>query len=338
MGKIELSIIIPTYNRQKRLARVMAALEVQTYPLKDIEVIVVSDGSTDRTNQFLKEYRPSYNLQPIFQANQGVAVARNTGVMHARADWILFLDDDVCPAPELVGEHIAWQKKREKAVILGPMLTPPNTRLLPWVMWEQLMLEKQYKNMQNGEWEPTARQFYTGNTSLEKRYIQEAGNFDPAFTRAEDVELAYRLKDIGLQFIFNPKAIGYHFAERSFNAWLDIAYTYGKNDVMMSEQKQQHWLLPQIRVEYHGRNILTRELTRMCLDRMTLQRGYIALLKGLALSADQLHLDVLARYCFSGIYNLRYYQGIADMLGGRESFYLYMDDLQIPTAQNRGHK
>lgn len=324
MSEMELSIIIPTYNRQERLARVLAALEEQTYPLKNIEVIVVSDGSTDLTDQFLKEYRPSYDLRPVFQTNLGVATARNTGLKHARADWILFLDDDVCPTSELVGEHIAWLKKYEKVVILGPMLTPKDVRLLPWVMWEQLMLEKQYQSMLSGKWEPTARQFYTGNTSLEKRYIEEAGCFDPAFTRAEDVELAYRLKDMNLRFVFNPKAIGYHYAERSFNSWMDIAYTYGKNDVVMTQQKNQDWLLPQILREYGHRNILVRALTRLCLDREGLQSRCIAALKTVALAADRQNQGQVVRYSFSGIYNMRYYQGIADTLGGREVFYSYL--------------
>lgn len=334
MNKPELSIIIPTYNRRERLVQVLSSLEAQTYPLEKLEVIVISDGSTDGTDAFLEEHRTAYELRPVFQQNQGVAVARNTGLDQAKADWILFLDDDVRPAPELVSEHIACLKSNDKAVVLGPMLMPKDVRLLPWVRWEQLMLDKQYNHMLMGKWKPTARQFYTGNTSLEKQYILQAGGFDPSFFRAEDVELAYRLKDLGMRFIFNPNAVVYHYAERSFKTWIKIAYTYGENDVLMSFEKKQHWLLPQIRTEYYERNFVVRGLTRMCLGRDELQGPAIEVLKGVALAADRINFHRLARYCFSGIYNLRYYQGIADHLGGRNAFFEYMDDRRLSSSKN----
>jgi GT2 family glycosyltransferase len=328
--EFDLTVIIPTYNRWKNLAKVLVALDEQTYPLERIEVVVVSDGSTDETNRFLQEYCPDYVYRPVFQSNQGVAAARNTGLQHARAERVLFLDDDVCPAPALIKEHLTWLHQHENAVILGPMLTPQDTRLLPWVMWEQSMLEKQYNSMMIGEWEPTARQFYTGNTSVDKRQIQRVGGFDPAFTRAEDVELAYRLKDLGMRFFFNPQAIGFHYAERSFESWMGIAYIYGKNDVQMDRQKNQHWLLPKIRAEYHTRHAFVRGLTRLCLDREVLQRRCIGVLKAVALSASESDQQWLARYCFSGIYNLRYYQGIADALGGRVFFFSYLQENGVP--------
>ena len=333
MTDLELSIIIPTYNRLPSLRRVLAALEVQSFPMERVEVIVVSDGATDGTNPFLEAYEPPYLLHPVFQPNQGVAVARNTGLEHARAEWVLFLDDDVCPAPELVAEHVAWLRKHDRVVVLGPMLTPADVRLLPWVMWEQTMLVKQYDSMLQGKWKPTARQFYTGNTSLEKRYTLLAGGFDPSFFRAEDVELAYRLKDLGVNLVFNPEAVGYHYAERSFESWLDIAYTYGKNDVCITHEKNQAWLLPQIRKEYYERNVFIRGLTRLCLDRDGLQWACIRGLKTVALAADRLNLHRLARYCFSGIYNLRYYQGIADTLGSGAAFRAYLADPRLASPR-----
>ncbi len=106
MSEIDLSIVIPTFNRRASLAKVLTGLEIQTCSSKSYEVIVVSDGSTDGTDRFLQEYRPSFALRPVYQSNQGVGSARNIGVEHAKSDYILFLDDDVCPVPELVYEHI----------------------------------------------------------------------------------------------------------------------------------------------------------------------------------------------------------------------------------------
>ena len=334
MNKPEISIVIPTYNRRASLAKVLDALALQTLAPERFEVVVVSDGSSDGTNEFLAALalpsesgqrtadsgpRSPLRISTLIQENQGVAVARNHGIQAAQADLILFLDDDVIPSPQLVAEHLAYPDR--DAIVLGPMLTPRDTRLAPWVLWEQRMLEKQYRDMLAGRWQPTARQFYTGNTSLYKRYLEQAGGFDPTFRRAEDVELAYRLKDQGCRFEFNPRAEAYHYAWRSFASWKNSASAYGRNDVIMTREKGQTWLLPTIFNEYRGRNALIRGLTWLCLDRPLLAQLATGVLLGAARTASALGNESISRISYSGIFNYRYYQGLADALGGRAAFW-----------------
>ena len=83
----------------------------------------------------------------------------------------------------------------QTTVVMGPMLTPNDFAMPAWVAWEQAMLMKQYDDMNAGNWQPTARQFYTGNTSLARQHLIQTGGFDTSFRRGEDVELAYRLAD-----------------------------------------------------------------------------------------------------------------------------------------------
>lgn len=326
---MRLSIILPTYNRLDRLRRVLVGLERQTDPLTETEVIVISDGSSDGTDAWLagraRAATPEtrFRLTPIFQPNQGVAAARNAGLRQAAGGLVLFIDDDVVPAPQLVAEHRTTHAARgDGVIVLGPMLTPPGFRMQPWVRWEQAMLAKQYDSMVAGQWAPTARQFYTGNTSLARRYLMEAGGFDATFRRAEDVELAYRLAQRGLCFVFNPNAIGYHYAERSFRSWLQIPYMYGRNDVIFTREKGQHWLLPTIWDEYaHARHTFIRGLVRLCLDRPPLTGPVLLALRVIAALGDRLGIETLPRLAYSGIFNLRHYQGIADELGGRDAFF-----------------
>jgi len=135
------------------------------------------------------------------------------------------------------------------------------------------------------------------------------------------VELAYRLKDMGLHFVFNPKAVGYHYAERSFESWVKIPYAYGQYDVVITRNKGQDWLLPTVMREFHGRHPFIRALTRLCLDRPWLSRGATGLLKAMALAGDRAGVEAIPRYAFSGIFNLLHYQGIADELGGAVAFW-----------------
>jgi GT2 family glycosyltransferase len=319
---LRLSVIIPTYNRLARLKRVLKYLELQSYPLDQFEVIVVSDGSSDGTEDYLRILKTPLCIRLVSQPNKGVAAARNNGVRNATGDLILFLDDDVVPSPQLIAEHLRLHAEHTgNLIVLGPMLTPDGFAMSPWVRWEQAMLVKQYQAMLAGDYQPTARQFYTGNTSLARTHLMTAGGFDENFRRAEDVELAYRLAQHGLHFVFNSNAIGYHYAERSFRSWIEIPYLYGRNDVIFTREKQQDWLLPVVINEFHTRNQLVKILVRLCLDHDTLSKGTVDWLRSIAFLGDYLGAERLVQIAHSGIFNLRYYQGIAHELGGRNKFF-----------------
>jgi GT2 family glycosyltransferase len=214
-----------------------------------------------------------------------------------------------------------YHQMYENTVVIGPMLTPNDFDMFPWVRWEQSMLMKQYDALAVGEMESSARQFYTGNASLMRTALISAGGFDTTFQRAEDVELAYRLADMGLNFEFNPDAIGYHYAERSFSSWLQIPYAYGRNDVIFAQQKKQDWLLPTIFREYKGRNFIVRAITSLCLDHKLTTDLTVSLLTQMASIGHAIGQQSVPRMAYSGIFNLKYYQGVADELGGRDKFY-----------------
>lgn len=309
------SVVVPTYNRLARLQHVIAAFERQAYPTDAYEVIVVSDGSTDGTEAYLEAHRSTIQLRWLTQANQGPAAARNAGVRAAVGEFILFVDDDVVPEPQLLEEHArSHQEAEREVVVLGPLLTPEGFEMAPWVRWEQEMLMKQYSAMLRGDWDATARQFYTGNASLRRSHILAAGSFDESFRRAEDVELAYRLASNGLDFVFNIKAAGMHFADRSYRAWLDAAYSYGRNDVIFARDRNQAWLLSTIRREFLERHFLIRLLVRICSGRSRLTRMTNSMLKLAADGATLLRANVLEGKAYSGLFNLQYYNGFFNEL------------------------
>jgi glycosyltransferase involved in cell wall biosynthesis len=312
------SVVVPTFNRLGRLRDVIAALEQQTYPKDSYEVIVVSDGSTDGTDEYLKAYCGAVQLRWLPQANKGPAAARNAGVQKAVGEYIVFVDDDVVPEPQLLEQHArSHHEAGRDVVVLGPLLTPEGFAMAPWVRWEQEMLMKQYKALLRGDWRPSARQFYTGNASLRRCNVVAAGGFDENFRRAEDVELAYRLANTGLEFVFNIEAVGMHFADRSYGAWLDAAYTYGRNDVIFARDRNQPWLLPTIRREFTERHYLIRTLVRMCSGRSRLTEVASAALKFAADAATYLRAGVFEQKAYSGLFNLQYYHGFFNELDDR---------------------
>lgn len=336
---IDVTVVLPTYNRLSRLQQVLAGLEAQTYPRDRFEVVVVSDGSSDGTNEFLRQVETLLQLTPLVQPNQGAAAARNQGIAAATGNYILFVDDDVVPAPQLIQEHRRMHACHgDNIVVIGPMLSPPGFEMSPWVRWMQERLAEQYAAMVGGAWAPTARQFYTGNASLARAHLVAQGGFDTAFRRAEDVELAYRLAEKGIQFLFNPDAIGYHFEERSFASWMSIPYAYGRNDVIFSREKGQPWLLERVLIEFEGRHPLVRGLTLLCLDRPQITNRITALLHKTLLLGKRLNIPTVDRFACSCLFNLQHYQGIADEMGGRASFRAALEATEELLAVDISHE
>ena len=87
---VDISVIIPSYNRWYCLPRALDSVFAQTQPAH--EVIVIDDGSTDNTVELLSEHYP--DVKVISQANAGVSAARNTGISSAKGQWIALLDSD----------------------------------------------------------------------------------------------------------------------------------------------------------------------------------------------------------------------------------------------------
>lgn len=88
-----ISIIVPVYNVAPYLPKCLDSLISQTY--RDIEIICVNDGSTDNSLKILEEYaRKDARIHIINQQNQGLSGARNTGNLHARGEWIMYVDSD----------------------------------------------------------------------------------------------------------------------------------------------------------------------------------------------------------------------------------------------------
>lgn len=313
-----LSVVTPTYNRVSALRKLLLALAQQTVDPGAFEVLVISDGSTDGTDECCRTLDAPYTLRYFEQDHLGPAAARNLGVREARGDIILFLDDDIVPDTGLVAAHLRVHEQDPTAVAMGTMLPPRDVCLQPWVDWEEEQLLQQYSAMLRGTWKPTPRQFYTGNASVARAAVLAAGAFDEHFKRAEDIELAYRMGDQGATFYFLPEAQGWHYAQRSFKSWLTIPNAYGHADVLMARQGGRPSILVAAGEEFHYRHAVVRALGRFAVGRPKRYTAIIALCSAAAHTLTMFATDLgyaAASYFFSIIFNLSYWQGICEDLG-----------------------
>ncbi len=189
-----ISVVIPAYNAASCLQRAVDSVLDQTY--KDYEIIVVNDGSTDRTAEVGKAYGD--RIVYLAQENAGVSVARNQGAKHAKGEWIAFLDAD----DEFLPEKLAWQHR---------LLTQN-----PHLNWcagnyyssdgkqATLRVNKQRINGCLGELDFFGDYFraattiglyivWTSTVLVKRDVFLECGGFEPGRVHAEDVDLFWKI-------------------------------------------------------------------------------------------------------------------------------------------------
>jgi hypothetical protein len=147
-------------------------------------------------------------------------------------------------------------------VSIGPLLAPLDWRPTAWNRWEAVKLAHEYRRMSEGVYEPTWRQFFTGNAAAHRHLLIEAGGFDESLRRAEDIELGLRLFQVGARFEFAPEAKGWHYAHRSPGAWLSNAEQYAQIDVDLDRRYPELGWLAMIRTELGARSRAAQILRR----------------------------------------------------------------------------
>ena len=184
--KIELgsvSVIIPVYNRVKSIGRALDSVLKQTYQPK--EIIVVDDGSTDGTVDYIRENYPQVTV--LTQANQGPSAARNRGIAHSTGEWVALLDSDDIWLPDKLRAQVQIIEKNPGLGMIG---------------------SRRYKNCYDYDEQvvkrPVARAVsffhflkqttcHTSTVLLRREALEKVGLFDEKLPAAEDVDLWVRI-------------------------------------------------------------------------------------------------------------------------------------------------
>jgi len=188
------SVIIPTYNTAQYICESIDSVLSQSY--KDYEIIVVDDGSTDNTKEFLKPYMGQ--IRYIFQENRGRAGARNTGIRTARGKYIAFLDSDDLWTPGKLEKQVEIMQGNENIDFLfgdkqrfsddGTIVTSSmfaKRGYGPEFFGDSLYVRDPYRKLLNEPFIPT------GTVIMKRECFDRTGLFDEAIY-AEDWEFWLR--------------------------------------------------------------------------------------------------------------------------------------------------
>lgn len=190
-----LTVVIPTLGRSPALPEVLRRL-------KDVEVLLCVDAAG------VVPGAPAH-VRVLRADRPGASAARNVGIAHASGRVVLFLGDDVVPTKRLLGRHTAFHghEPADTRALLGRVFYRRPTGFMKWL---EHGIQTDY-----GSIPPSGRagwaHFYTTNVSVKTALLRRAGGFDEALPFLyEDLDLARRLHDLGLELRYDPEADAEH--------------------------------------------------------------------------------------------------------------------------------
>jgi glycosyltransferase involved in cell wall biosynthesis len=212
------SIVMPAYNAEATIGAALAGLVAQD-PSIDREIIVVDDGSKDRTAEIASRFE---GVTVLRQANAGPAVARNTGAAIASGDVIVFIDSDCVPAPDWLSNMLEPFSDPRVSGVKGAYRTRQTA--LP-ARFVQLEYEDKYDRMARHEFIDFVD---TYSAAFRREIFATSGGYSNEFPTAcaEDVDLSYRMERAGALMVFRPEAIVYHRHPDRFGAYLKKKFRF----------------------------------------------------------------------------------------------------------------
>jgi glycosyltransferase involved in cell wall biosynthesis/peptidoglycan/xylan/chitin deacetylase (PgdA/CDA1 family) len=229
---VKVSIVIPTYNRRSSLKRSLDSIASQDFPATEYEVIVVADGCTDGTEEYLRRFRPACGFRWLSQANLGAAAAQNAGIAAAAGDLIIFVDDDCICDPGLVAAHVEAHRDADRVVAIGPMLVHSDTPqgILRDVKGD--IARADCERLIAGEVRRSDLML-CANSSISRQAALECP-FDPSYQRMHDIEAGLRLAAKGYRPKFAPKAVAYELFTKSVDGVMSDARRQGRYEVFLA--------------------------------------------------------------------------------------------------------
>jgi cellulose synthase/poly-beta-1,6-N-acetylglucosamine synthase-like glycosyltransferase len=232
------SVIIPAYNAEAVLPRCLQALEHQTIPQDQYEVIVVDDGSMDDT----AKVADAGGATVISSEHVGPAAARNAGAQLARAEIIVFTDADCEPTPDFLERILEPFDAPVISGARGVYLTQQRSLVARFI---QLEYEERYQRIAQVEAvRGTVDALDTSYAAYRRQVFLDAGGFDVRFLNAavEDHELSFRLAHQGHIFRFIPEAAVYHWHVSSIGKYARRKFRIGYWKAFLAKEQPDYAL------------------------------------------------------------------------------------------------
>ncbi|MDB5362695.1 MAG: glycosyl transferase family 2 [Rhodospirillales bacterium] len=218
------SVVVCAYNADRTMDQCLASLEHMNYP--NYEVIVVNDGSTDRTLEISQRYE---YCRIISQPNKGLSVARNVGAEAATGEIVAYTDSDCVVDKDWLTYLVAKMQHKGLSAVGGPNFPPPEDDLVPAAV--AVSPGGPTHVLVSDE---VAEHIAGCNMAFKRDVLLELGGFDPTYRAAgDDVDICWRFQNAGYTIGFAPAAVVWHFRRNTVEAYLNQQKGYGKAEALV---------------------------------------------------------------------------------------------------------
>jgi glycosyltransferase involved in cell wall biosynthesis len=220
---VRVSVVVPAYNAEKTLRECLHALGAQSLAREEFEIIVVDDGSRDRTAQIAEGFG-AHVVRRI--ANGGPAAARNTGWQEAQGRWVAFTDADCVPARTWLAELLRVVESAAESPALGAAGRTygyeSNTPAARYVDLSGALDAERHLSHPRFPFAPS------GNLMYRRDALVACGGFDERYHTYEACELHQRIRRRdGGRFTYAPRAVVLHRHRATWGAYWRQQYGYG---------------------------------------------------------------------------------------------------------------
>jgi glycosyltransferase involved in cell wall biosynthesis len=207
---MDVSLVIPTFTRAELLEKTLPKLAEQITHGLEYEVVIVNNGSNDRTGEVMAgamERYPGRFQYHFIPPSGGPSRPRNVGIRNARGSVVIVLDDDVVPEPDLVQKH--WEFHQRYSTLedaaLGEVYVPKELKSDPMSLFHDFPYSEARKFESLGY-----LYFWTCNISVKREFMLSCGMFPEDMLYYEDIVCGHKLYSHGLRLRFLPEARGAH--------------------------------------------------------------------------------------------------------------------------------
>ncbi|WP_341221359.1 glycosyltransferase [Polaribacter atrinae] len=222
---LSFSIIIPVYNRPNEIEELLDSLTKQDFS-NDFEVLIIEDGSTEKSENIVEEYKSQLNLKYIFKENSGAGASRNFGMQKASGNYYIILDSDVIVPPQYLSEVNNALEINYTDAFGGPDAAHKSfTSLQKAINYSMTSVLTtggiRGKKQAVGKFQP--RSF---NLGLSKAAFNKTQGFSK-MKNGEDIDLTFRLWENGFGTQLIEKAFVYHKRRSSIQQFFKQTFGFG---------------------------------------------------------------------------------------------------------------
>ncbi len=239
----KVSVVIPVYNRPTEIKECLQSLLHLDYPVKQLEIVVVDDGSTDHTPIVVSEF-PVRLIR--MEKNRQAPFCRNTGAEAAEGEILAFVDSDCLVDPQWLKELLPTFKDASIGAVGGRVdahyrrsgldrYEAVNSSL---IMGRRAMVSQRKENV-----------FYVPSCNLlvQKKVFQHVGGFREELVVGEDVDLCWRIQDFGFRIAFQPVGSVLHKHRNRLIPFCKRRFEYGTSEPLLQKlhkKRRKKWIYP----------------------------------------------------------------------------------------------